>query len=139
MDIVVGQEVMDFPNKTIPQSQLLWLENPKDARDVPWKKHVIDIMRCAHSLGVADLNGDGEEEIIAAEHDPFWPYRKRCRLMVYKKANPEGTAWYRYLIDSRFEHHDGAKIFEIEPGRIGIISHGWKDNKYVHLWEVVKN
>lgn len=139
MDIVVGQEVMDFPNKTIPQSQLLWLENPKEATDFPWKKHVIDILRCAHSLGVADLDDDGEEEIIAAEHDPFWPYRKRCRLMAYKKANPEGTAWYRYLIDSRFEHHDGAKIFEIEPGRIGIISHGWKDKVYVHLWEVVKN
>ena len=139
MDVIVGQEVMDFPNKKIPLSQLLWLENPKDATDVPWAKHIIDVLRCAHSIGAADLDGDGEKEIIAAEHDPFWPYRKRCRLMAYKKANDQGTAWYRYLIDSRFEHHDGTKIFEIEPGRIGIISHGWKDKIYVHMWEVVKN
>lgn len=139
MDVIVGQEDMDYPGKFVPLSQFFWLENSKDPAQVPWKKHVIDILRCVHSLAVADIDGDGENEIIAGEHDPFWPYRKRCRLMAYKKANPQGTAWYRYLIDSRFEHHDGAKIFEIEPGHLGILSHGWKDNKYVHLWEIVKN
>jgi len=139
MDVVVGQGTMDSPTRSIPFTQLLWLENPVDATAVPWKKHVIDILRCAHSIGVADLDGDGENEIIAAEHDPYWPYRKRCRLMAYKKANTQGTAWYRYLIDGRFEHHSGAKIFEIEPGRLGIVSHGWRDKIYVHLWEVVKN
>jgi hypothetical protein len=139
MDIVVGQEIMDYPNKHVPFSQLVWLENPENATQVSWEMHVIDVLRCVHSLGVADIDGDGEDEIIAGEHDPFWPYRKRCRLMAYKKADLQGTAWYCYPIDSRFEHHDGAKIFEIEPGRFGIISHGWQDKIYVHLWEILKN
>jgi hypothetical protein len=55
--------------------------------------------------------------------------------MVYKKADPQGRTWWRYVLDDRFEHHDGCKIFEIAPGRLGIVSHGWKDKKYVHLWE----
>ena len=87
------------------------------------------------SMAAYDLDGDGQLEIVCGEHDPFWPYRNRCRLLVYKKANAEGTAWYRYTLDDRFEHHDGTKIFEISPGRLGIISHGWKDSIYVHLWE----
>jgi len=135
-DIVIGQEDMDYPKRIIPFSPLFWLEQPEDPTAYPWKRHVIDVLRCAHSIGVADIDGDGEDEIIAGEHDPFWPYRSRCRIYAYKKANPEGTAWHRYMIDGRFEHHDGAKIFQIAPGRIGILSHGWEDKKYVHLWEV---
>jgi hypothetical protein len=38
-------------------------------------------------------------------------------------------------VDDRFEHHDGAKVIELEPGRFGIMSHGWRDSLYVHLWE----
>ena len=99
--------------------------------------HVIDTMRCPHSVEVADLDGDGELEVIAGEHDPFWPYRNQCRLFVYKKANPQATAWYRYVLDERFEHHDGTKLIELEPGKLGIVSHGWKDSIYVHLWQPV--
>ena len=135
-DVVVGQEIMDFPNRMIPFSKVLWFENPENTVDSPWKAHVIDSVRCAHSLDVADIDGDGEPEVICGEHDPFWPYRKQCRLLVYKKANPQGTAWYRYLIDGRFEHHDGTRIFEIAPGRLGILSIGWNDSIYTHLWEI---
>jgi hypothetical protein len=138
-DVVIAQEDLDYPNRKIPFSQLFWLENPSDSAAYPWKRHVIDSVRCAHSLGVADIDGDGEDEIIAGEHDPFWPYRSRCRLFVYKKANPMGTAWYRYLVDGRFEHHDGAKVIELASGQKGILSIGWEDKSYVHLWEIVKN
>jgi hypothetical protein len=134
-DVVLGEEVLDFENQVAPFSRLAWFENPSDPRQGSWKMHIIDTVRCPHSVAAADIDGDGEVEIICGEHDPFWPYRSRCRLLVYKKANPEGTAWYRYTLDDRFEHHDGTKIFESSPGKPGIISHGWKDSIYVHLWE----
>lgn len=134
-DIILGEEVLDFQNRMTPFSRLAWFENPPDPRNDPWKMHIIDKIRCPHSLDVGDLDGDGQVEVVCGEHDPFKPYRSRCRLFVYKKAEPQGRAWLRYTLDDRFEHHDGTKIFEVSPSRMGIISHGWKDSRYVHLWE----
>lgn len=138
IDIVAGEEVLDFTNRNTPFSRLVWFENPGNLDAPAWEMHVIDKVRCAHSIGIADLDGDGQPEIVAGEHDPFKPYRSRCRLFVYKKADPVGKSWYRYLVDGRFEHHDGAKVIELAPGRWGIISHAWTESRYVHLWELEK-
>ena len=134
LDVVLGEEVLDFPNKVSPFSKLAWFECPPDPRAVPWPMHVIDIMRCPHSVEVADLDGDGEPEIIAGEHDPFWPYRNQCNLFVYSKADAQGRAWKRHTLDNRFEHHDGTRLISLADGRPGIVSHGWKDSRYVNLW-----
>lgn len=135
-DIVMGEEVLDFEKHITPKSRLAWFENPGHLeKDAPWKMHVIDTVRCAHSIGMGDLDGDGELEIVCGEHDPFWPYRSQCRLLVYKRTDEQGRIWKRYTLDARFEHHDGTKVFELAPGRPAILSHGWQDNCYVHLWE----
>lgn len=133
-DIIMTEEVLDFDKGITPFSKIAWFENPGDSEVELWKMHVIDTVRCGHSLGVGDLDGDGELEIVCGEHDPFKPYRSRCHLMVYKKSDVMGETWKSYILDERFEHHDGAKVFEIEPGKPAILSHGWKDNIYVHLW-----
>ena len=135
LDVILGQEVMDYPKKIVPWSPLAWFENPGSNANGPWKRHVIDTVRCAHSIGVADLDGDGEMEVICGEHYPFHAYRSRCKLFVYKKADSAGISWKRWTLDDRFEHHDGTKVIELSPGRFGIISHGWRDSLYVHLWE----
>jgi len=135
-DIVLGEEALDFDKKVTPPSRLVWLECPEDPRGT-WTQHGIDTIRCGHSISVADLDGDGQVEIVCGEHDPFYPYRTRCRLLVYKKADPQGRTWKRFQLDDRFEHHDGAKIIDLGGGRLGIISHGWKDFRYVHLWEPI--
>ena len=137
-DILVVEEGLDYAEtRQAFFVRIAWLENPGDPCTAPWSVHVIDKMRSPHSLDVADLDGDGELEVIVGEHDPFKPYRSRSRLCVYKKADPQGRAWAQYVLDDRFEHHDGAKVFEMSPGQPCIISHGWVDSRYVHLWEFV--
>jgi hypothetical protein len=137
LDVILGEEVMDYPKKEVPFSRLAWFENPGKPTKEAWKMHVIDTVRCAHSVLAADIDGDGETEIICGEHYPFWPYRSRCRLIAYKKADKHGKTWKRYVLDNRFEHHDGTKIIKLSDKRCGIISHGWQDGIYVNLWEIV--
>jgi len=134
LDVIIGEEKLD-PEET-PFTRVAWLEQPADPHNVPWPVHVVDTVRCPHSIAVADLDGDGEVEIVAGEHDKLYPYRSRSRLLAYKKADPAGRAWYRYTLDDRFEHHDGTKIIQLAPGKLGILSHGWVESRYLHLWEV---
>ena len=117
-----------------PMPRLMWFENPGGRAGEPWKRHVIDLLRWPHSLAVADLDGDGKLEIICGEHDPAQSFRNQCRLFLYKPANPAGTAWKRFILDERFEHHCGARLLDTGCGR-AIVSHGWGEGRYLHIWE----
>jgi hypothetical protein len=110
-------------------------EVPDDPRE-PWPKSVIADVPYGEELRAFDLDGDGKLEVIVGEHDPFKPYRSQCRLYAYKQADPQGIAWARFPLDDRFEHHDGAKMMELNKGKCAIISHGWMEQSYVHLWEL---
>lgn len=135
-EIIFVEERLDFETRKAGYGIVGWLSQPADPRTGSWDVHVIDRIRSPHSLDVADLDGDGQLEVVCAEHDPFWPYRTRSRLIIYKRADSLGRAWTYHMLDDRFEHHDGAEVFEFAQGRLGIISHGWTDSNYVHLWEL---
>ena len=137
IDMVVCEEWVDYRQREVKFARVAWFENPGDPRKGPWKLHVIDHIRSPHSLGVGDLDGDGELEIVTGEHEPFHPYRGRPRLFVYKKADRNGYSWTRHLIDEGFDHHVGTRLIRLENGKIGIISHGWNEGRYVHLWEPI--
>jgi hypothetical protein len=117
-----------------PMPRLLWFENPGWGAEVPWKRHVIDLLRWPHSLAVEDVDGDGQLEIICGEHDPAHPFRNQCRLFLYKPANRAGTAWKRFTLDERFEHHCGVRLLDTGHGK-AIVSHGWGEGRYLHIWE----
>lgn len=136
VDIIAGEEIFKKYGDIMWFSQLAWFENPGGNCKGNWKKHIIDNIRCPHSISVSDIDGDGEIEIICAEHDPFKRYRSRSRLFVYKKADYDGIKWKRFLLDDRFEHHNGAKIITLRNGQKGIISHGWGDKQYINLWSL---
>ncbi|MCK4514378.1 MAG: VCBS repeat-containing protein [Spirochaetaceae bacterium] len=134
-DVMLVEEKVDYTENIASFARMAWFECPADPENEPWKMHMVDSLRSPHSLSAGDIDGDGVTEFIAAEHDPFWPYRKRNRLFVYKSIDG-GTTWYRRTIDSRFEHHDGGKLADLGNGKQVIMSHGWKDSIYVHLWEI---
>jgi hypothetical protein len=39
------------------------------------------------------------------------------------------------VVNDHFEHHPGAKVFEIAAGQNAIVSLGWTEPKFVHLWK----
>jgi len=133
-DVLFTVEDVDYNVHKAFFSPVGWLENTGSPRDRRFNVHIIDKIRSPHSISVADLDGDGKLEIIVGEHDPFKAYRSESRLLVYKQADPQGITWSRFPIDNRFEHHDGAKTVELSPGKLAIISHGWMEPTYVHIW-----
>lgn len=137
-DIILGEHRLDAGAKFAPWSRVLWFENPADPERTPWEAHGVDSLRCVHSVGACDIDGDGQPEIVCGEHDPYWPYRNRCRLVVYQKTDAEGIAWSKQVVDERFEHYNGARAVRMPAGNVGILSHGRSDTKYVSLWEPAK-
>jgi hypothetical protein len=134
IDVLLSEEDLTYKTRESFFARVAWFENLGDPNQSGFRMHVIDRIRCPHSLSAADLDGDGVVEVVAGEHDPFKPYRARGRLYVYTRAEPKGRAWVRHVLDDRFDHHDGAKIVELAPKRFGIVSHAWQESKYVHLW-----
>jgi hypothetical protein len=59
-----------------------------------WSRRVIDdSLDGAHALAVADLDGDGDDEIVAG-------YRgEGTSLLAYEAADSTGTRWTRHVID----------------------------------------
>jgi hypothetical protein len=133
-DVILGQQLLTPSTEENTLARLVWCENPGPACRGPWLVRTIDWLRCPHSVSVADLDGDGQFEILCGEHETYQPYRTGARLLIYKKADPAALSWTRYVLDDRFDHHCGAKTLRLPDGRTGIISHGWADRKYVHLW-----
>jgi len=141
IDVVFSEENIDWTNKTVGLGRVTWFESPEDPENGKWTEHVVSVMRCPHSLDVADLDGDGQLEIIVAEHDPFMAYYPTafCKLAVYKRVDEAGTVWEEHVIDARYEHHCGAHVIQLDKnGTLGIVSHGWVEEKYVHLWKPQK-
>jgi len=109
--------------------KLCWFEAPEDASG-DWTEHVVDdSVDYAHSLQVADLNGNGLPDIVTAEMHQS----ERRRVMVY--LNEGGArSWHRQVVATTGSHN----MCVADAGNTGypdLIGANWSgDYQPVQMW-----
>ena len=119
-DIIVTEE-----NQGGPASTVVYL-NPARAK-VKWMEKVLTRQFTTNSMSVADLDKDGDNDIITAEH------RGPKRLTLWEN---DGNATFKaYVIDQGKESHDGAKLVDLDnDGDFDIVSIAWDKYWNIHVW-----
>jgi hypothetical protein len=124
LDAIVGYEAISIAGK------LAWYQQPATATQA-WTERVIasDIIG-PMSVDVADMDGDGDPDVIVGEHHKNQP--AQARMFIMENTNGQATAWQKRLVYQGDEHHDGAHVVDIDgDGDLDIASIGWVNNKVV--------
>src|SRR5262249_46981525 len=84
-------------------NQVVVYTEPKDPAQKMWDRHVIDEqLRWGHGVWCADLDGDGNDElIIGVRDDPAKgdTFKERRGVRIYKALDDIGSKWERKIID----------------------------------------
>jgi len=121
LDAIVGFEAINKPGK------IAWYEQIDAVRD--WREHVIDKIIGPMSLDVADMDKDGDLDVVVGEHNLQYP--KRAKLYIYENDG-KGENWKKHIIYVGDEHHDGAQVVDIDDdGDLDIVSIGWGHNRVI--------
>ena len=102
-----------------------------DSLAEPWPERVIAIdVVGPMSVGVADLDNDGDQDVVVGEHNMTSP--ADARLLLYENTDGTGTSWRVHLVHEGDEHHDGAELVDIDAdGDLDILSIGWSHDRVV--------
>ncbi len=111
-DAVVGFEAINT------LGELVWYENPGGSDS--WKKHRISELTGPMSLGVSDMDGDGDMDVVSGEHNLRHP--GDAKLFVYENRDAVGDSWLPHLVYQGDEHHDGARLADLIMTAIWISS-----------------
>jgi len=85
----------------------------------------------AHSLGVADFDGDGRLEVMAGEMHTS-PGK---RVLVYRRG-PKGEQWQRLVLATTGTHN--AQVWRLTPGGLpAIVGKNYDGPKQVEIWQAV--
>ncbi len=126
LDAVVGFEAINKPGK------LAWYEQPADPAGT-WTEHVIGMPVGPMSVDAADMDRDGDLDVVVGEHNYKEP--ATARTLIFENVDGKGSQWKEHVAHTGDEHHDGAIVVDIDgDGDLDIISIGWS-HKNVLLYE----
>jgi hypothetical protein len=112
---------------------VFWCEQVRRGSEIEWKQHVIDdTWTQAHSLTLADINGDGIPEIITGKRfmahnggdpDEFGP----LGIYYYSLKRDPAPVWTKHVITHNEGVGSGLNIVAVDltgSGRIDIVTTG---------------
>jgi hypothetical protein len=117
LDSVVGFEAINRPGK------LAWYEQPDDL-NLPWTEHLVGTPVGPMSLSAADMDQDGDPDLVVGEHNYKEP--ETAKLILFENLDGKSLRWKQHVVHTGDEHHDGAVTVDIDSdGDWDIISLGW--------------
>jgi hypothetical protein len=134
-DIVVSEERYPGPD---PDASCYWfsreghltVEQPNDPKSQTWAKHVIVTEYSLNNLDVADMDRDGDLDVITCEHKG--PKGKQ-KLQIFE--NDGKGNFTEHITDRGKESHLGALVADMDnDGDLDIVSAAWDYYQYLHLW-----
>jgi len=104
--------------------------NEGDAAD--WSFEDIFQGKSLNNADVADMDRDGDMDIVIAEH---LPQDDPHRVIVLENDN-KGENWIQHVVDNQGrEGHLGARLWDLDgDGDFEIVNTAFYSIKYVHLW-----
>ena len=124
-DIVVSEEM--YPGLE-PEASIFTYINPGNAKTASWERNAIIKTWSVNNLDVADLDHDGDTDIVSCEHKGT-DYR---RLLFENDGEGNFTL---HVPDNGHESHLGTQLFDLDSdGDLDMVSIAWDHYQYLHLW-----
>jgi hypothetical protein len=128
LDALVGYEAISTAGK------LAWYEQPPNLLSNPsatWIEHVIaSNVIGPMSVDAADIDHDGDNDVVVGEHNLSNP--ASAHLYIFENTDRTGLTWSRHTVYTGDEHHDGAKLVDLDlDGDLDIVSIGWELDKVI--------
>ena len=103
--------------------QVVVYTQPKDPTAM-WDRHVIDDeLKWGHAVSTADLDGDGNDELIIGVRDDGGKERRGVR--IYKVMDDIGAKWTRQLVDPGGVAVEDLAVADLDgDGKIDIVAVG---------------
>ena len=114
--------------------RLSWFEAPEDPAGHIWAEHVIEpVFDHAHGLDVADMDGDGQVDIVVAKMHQATPPQE---VSVYGNLG-RGVSWRKHVVSTRGSHN--IVLVDIGgTGRMDIFGANWNNRSStqgaIELW-----